>query len=85
MVGGHSSRSYMLSARVCVASDGPEWWLTTVYGPVREANKPAFLAELHELCLLCSGSWMLTGDFNLIYCTEDKNNNMLNRCLMGQF
>jgi endonuclease/exonuclease/phosphatase family metal-dependent hydrolase len=28
---------------------------------------------------------MLTGDFNLIYCVKDKNNERLNMCLMDQF
>jgi hypothetical protein len=33
----------------------------------------------------CSCPWLLNDDFNLIYRGEDKNNDMLNQCLMGQF
>jgi hypothetical protein len=29
--------------------------------------------------------WLVGGDFNLIYRTEDKNNHRLNRNLMGRF
>jgi endonuclease/exonuclease/phosphatase family metal-dependent hydrolase len=62
-----------------------DWWLTSVYCPPRDADKPAFITELQELRSLCSGPWLLTGDFNMIYRAEDKNNNRLNRQLMGQF
>jgi exonuclease III len=85
VVSGHSARSYSLSTTIKAVAGGPEWWLTTVYGPAAEADKPGFLAELHKLCRIRSRPWMLIGDFNLIYRVEDKNNTRLNRCLMGQF
>jgi hypothetical protein len=33
----------------------------------------------------CIGPWLVAGDFNLIYKAEDKNNQHLNRRLMGKF
>jgi hypothetical protein len=33
----------------------------------------------------CIGPWLIAGDFNLIYKAEDKNNQRLNRRLMGKF
>jgi hypothetical protein len=45
---------------------GDEWWLTTVYRPSRDVDKPAFLDELHELRLVRQGPWFLNGDFNMI-------------------
>lgn len=33
----------------------------------------------------CPGSWLLWGDFNLIYRDTDKNNNNLNHRMMGRF
>jgi hypothetical protein len=66
-------------------ADGIEWWLTAVYGPAIDKEKQAFLAELHELRSLQSNPWLLTGDFNLIYRVEDKNNTSLDHQLMGQF
>lgn len=60
-------------------------WISVVHGPSCDADKPAFLSELHELHSIRSGPWLLTGDFNLIYHVQDKNNDRLNRCLMGQF
>lgn len=78
-------RTYSTSARVKLNCDDSEMWRTTVYGPSSEADKPAFLEELHELCVVHSGPWLLNGDFNLIYRAQDKNNNRLNRRLLGQF
>jgi hypothetical protein len=50
-----------------------------IYGPSRDHDKREFLAELEELCHLYSGPWLLTGDFNLIYCAGDKSNDHLDR------
>lgn len=86
-VDGHprSPRTYSISARIKLNCDDSEMWLFTVYGPSRDADKPAFLVELHELRSVRSGPWLLNGDFNLIYRAQDKNNSRLNRRLMGQF
>jgi endonuclease/exonuclease/phosphatase family metal-dependent hydrolase len=56
-----------------------------VYGLARDAEKTAFLQELHELSLVYAGLWLVTGDFNLIYHTQGKNNGLLNRHHMRQF
>ena len=61
------------------------WWFTSVYGPHRDDEKLAFLDELREVRSCCHGPWMLAGDFNMIYCSEDKNNENINRALMGRF
>jgi hypothetical protein len=83
-----STKSYLLSARVQQAfggGGGADWWLTVIYGPSKEADKPSFLAELHDLWQIRMGPWLLADDFNLIYWAEDKSNDRLNRRLMGQF
>jgi hypothetical protein len=64
---------------------GPDWWLSSVYGPANNGDKPSFLEELHDLRRVQTGAWMINGDFNLIYHAEDKNNCRLNHRLMGQF
>jgi hypothetical protein len=56
-----------------------------VYDPSRDVDKLAFLAELGDLRLMHVGPWLLVSDFNMIYQSEHKNNNRLNRRLMGQF
>jgi hypothetical protein len=56
VVANPSTRSYSICARVRLASGGPEWWLSTVYGLSHEANKPAFLAELHYMWQVHTGA-----------------------------
>jgi hypothetical protein len=60
--------------------------MTTVYGPTNDSQKPLFLHELNQLRQAKVGlPWLVCGDFNMIYQAVDKNNNRLNRRLMGQF
>lgn len=62
-----------------------DWWFSGIYGPHLDAEKPAFLEELREVRSHCNGPWMLAGDFNMIYSSEDKNNDSVNRASMGRF
>lgn len=54
-------------------------------GPHQDSEKVGFLQELREVTNICSGPWVIGGDFNMIYSAEDKNNENLNRALMGRF
>jgi len=81
-----SSRVDTFSASVQFCpSDGHPWWLTCVYGPQENHAKIQFLQELRSIRDQCVGPWLVAGDFNLIYKDEDKNNNNLNRAMMGRF
>jgi hypothetical protein len=84
-VSSASTCAFSVSIRVKHASSNQAWWLTSAYGPSSDGDKPAFLAELHDLEHVRSGHWLLWGDFNIIYREEDKNNDRINRRLMGQF
>jgi endonuclease/exonuclease/phosphatase family metal-dependent hydrolase len=79
------SKRFLLSLKIRHAAGGSTWLLSTVYGPVVGAEKSDFLAELREIKEEHQDPWLLTGDFNMIYCTADKYNDRLNRRLMGQF
>jgi hypothetical protein len=68
-----------------VYADGSSWWFTGVYGPQSDELKFQFLQQLQAIRSLCGGPWVIGGDFNLIYRAEDKNNNNLNRAMMGRF
>jgi len=79
-------RVHRHSVSVKFRSDGEhEWWFSGIYGPHLDADKPAFLEELREVRSQCNGPWMLAGDFNMIFCAEDKNNDNVNRAMMGRF
>jgi exonuclease III len=76
--------NFSASVQFC-PSEGPPWWLTSVYGPQENQAKIQFLQELRDIRALCADPWLVAGDFNLIYKDEDKNNNNLNRAIMGRF
>jgi len=62
-------------------NDDPAWWFTGVYGPHRDDEKLGFIEELREVRANCPGPWILAGYFNM----EDKNNENINRAMMGRF
>jgi exonuclease III len=59
--------------------------ISTCYGPANDARKEDFLQEMLMLKPAAGVSWLIVGDFNLIYKASDKNNLNLNRRLMGKF
>jgi hypothetical protein len=73
-----------LTAKVSMGASTP-WWITVVYGPQHIDDKIQFLQELRDIRADCQGPWMLCGDFNLIYQAADKNNDNLDRRMMGRF
>jgi hypothetical protein len=44
-----ASRSYSITAKVKHINGGPDWWLTSVYDPMIDEDKLAFLSELREI------------------------------------
>jgi hypothetical protein len=48
-------------------------------------DKCLFLQELRVIKSLMEPTWMILGDFNLIYMDQDKSNGHLNRRLMLRF
>lgn len=50
-----------------------------------EEEKITFLQELKDIRMLCNEPWLTAGDFNMIYQASDKNNDNLDRDMMGRF
>jgi exonuclease III len=65
--------------------EGSGWWLTCVYGSQGTDAKISFLQELRTIRQSCHGPWLIGGDFNLICSEDDKNNQNLDRAMMGRF
>lgn len=76
---------FSVSATVTMREEGLQWSITVVYGPQLEADKVAFLTEFENLQPSMNQSWLIIGDFNLIYKASDKNNDRLNRRMMQRF
>jgi hypothetical protein len=66
-------------------SEDVSWWLTAVYGPTIDAQKPDFLDEMCALRGALAGLWSIADDFNMIADARDKNNANLNRRGMARF
>ena len=79
-------RRFFLSAKVAnTATPQDCWWLTVVYGPQADQEKVEFLDEFRQFRMTADGPWVLCGDFNMIYRTEVKSNDCLDRRCMRRF
>jgi exonuclease III len=76
---------YSLSAEVTRRHCMTSFYLSTVYGPSRRAEKESFLLHLRHLKPPDDTRWLIIGDFNLIYKASDKNNRNLSISLMSRF
>ena len=78
----HRINRYSVSILLRSKDDSP-WWLTRVYGPQHDVDKIPFLEDLREVRAWYPSPWMVAGDSNMIYCSEDESN--INQAMMGQF
>lgn len=78
-------RFYSITARLQSAAAASPWRLTTVYGPQAEDEKLAFLDEIKSIRQTHQEPWAITGDFNMIYQAQDKNNSNLDYRWMRRF
>lgn len=77
--------TYTLTAEVFIKACETSFLLTMVYGPTRDSAKRAFLQELRDTMPTNNSSWLVAGDFNIIYKASDKNNANLNPRQMRMF
>jgi hypothetical protein len=72
-VGAFQEGEYFTSALVRSKKDDFKWEVVVVYGPAHHDKSEAFL-ELSNKCQRTRVPIVIGGDFNLIRCAEDKNN-----------
>lgn len=77
-----STQNFSITLKLRLLIDGFTTWVTTVYGPQGDSEKIQFLDELRKTRQHKLGSWLLCGDFNMIYNTTDKNNANLHHRMM---
>jgi exonuclease III len=76
---------FSISTQAMIRSSLTGFTITGVYGPTRRTDKIAFLGHLRSLKQDAEDSWLILGDFNVIYRARDKNNRNLNFSPMRQF
>lgn len=74
-----------ISATITMLAEGLVWTLSCVYGPQGEQEKQLFIDELRGLKSVVKPRWLILGDFNLITKAADKNNQNINKRLIGRF
>jgi hypothetical protein len=67
-----SQTPHNLTLRLSGPSNPTPWWLTVVDGSHVDHDKLSFISELRSLRSRLVGPWLLCGDFNLIYRTDDR-------------
>ncbi len=58
-------RNFSLTVGLTELSSGQSFYVTNVYGPPSWEGKDEFCRELGDLKGVCSGCWVICGDFNL--------------------
>jgi exonuclease III len=76
---------FSISATIAIIQSGTSFKITVVYGPTRHRLKDAFLRHIRRIKPSLGESWLLLGDFNMIYRARDKNNTNLNLARMSHF
>ncbi|WVZ54663.1 hypothetical protein U9M48_005428, partial [Paspalum notatum var. saurae] len=76
---------FSISASIQRLTDNNIWSITGVYGPQADADKLLLLAEIRALKQRVLPRWTVMGDFNMIFRASQKNNDRINRRLMGSF
>jgi len=76
---------HSVSANITSRADNSQWSITGVYGPQEDQEKIQFITEISSLRQQMHSSWVVLGDFNLIYRACDKNNDRVNRGMMRRF
>jgi exonuclease III len=74
-----------VSATIKMLADNNEWSITGVYGPQSDNDKIQFMQEIIDLKHHMLPAWLILGDFNLIYRTQDKSKGRLNLSLLNSF
>lgn len=74
-----------VTAIITMLADNTKWSITGVYRPQSDSEKVAFMQEITDLRQHTLPSWLLLGDFNLIYHVQDKNNDRINLSLLNGF
>jgi exonuclease III len=60
------SKTYSLFIQLESQSNATKVWISNIYGPNLDEERPIFFQELESLAGLTQGPWILAGDFNCV-------------------
>jgi hypothetical protein len=67
------SKSFSISAQFESESNATLFWVTNVYGPNIDEERPTFFHEPRGLEEILQGPWLLAGDFNSVCFPQDRS------------
>lgn len=73
-IGAIDEGEFYVKFNLCNKIDSFKWTLMAVYGPAQSHLKDKFLAELVNTCSKQSLPFLIGGDFNILRCPSEKNN-----------
>ena len=79
------ARQYSISVIITSRADNSQWSITGVYEPQEDHEKIQFISDMRSLQQQMLPSWVILGDFNLIYRACNKNTDRVNRGMMHRF
>ncbi|CAN6168854.1 unnamed protein product [Urochloa humidicola] len=83
---GKTVGEFSLTLELVALADESRLFITNVYAPCTSDRRPAFLAELVRLASELRGkAWLVFGDFNLIRCPDERNNDRFNAAAADAF
>jgi hypothetical protein len=62
-----SVKPFSISTQFENQSNGTIFWITNIYGPNGDEERPAFFLEIRELADTIQGPWLLARDFNSVH------------------
>jgi hypothetical protein len=73
-IGAIDEGEFYVEFHLCNKADNYKWALVLVYGPAQKERKERFLAELVNTCRHENLPLLIGGDFNILRCPSEKNN-----------
>jgi exonuclease III len=67
------SKLYSISSHFESESNATRFWVSNIYGPNTDDERPAFFQELKEIADQIQGPWLLAGDFNAIRAAHERS------------
>lgn len=67
------SKPYSISARFETETNGTTFWISNLYGPNADEERPAFFQEIRDISEQIEGPWLLGGDFNVVRSLDERS------------